>query len=53
MALALDAASRWLDERLDTRFRAVAETRYYTARWYDLLIIDDLVSLTSLKSDRR
>jgi hypothetical protein len=51
LTLALEAASRWLDERLDTRFRAVSETRYYTARWYDLLHIDDLVSLTSLKTD--
>lgn len=51
MTLALEAASRWLDERIDTRFRAVAETRYYTARWYDLLYIDDLVTLTSLKTD--
>lgn len=51
MTLALDAATRWLDERLDTRFRAVSEARYYTARWYDLLTIDDLVSLTSLKTD--
>lgn len=51
MALALEAASRWLDERLDTRFRATAETRYYTARWFDLLHVDDLVSVTSLKTD--
>lgn len=51
MTLALEAASRWLDERLDTHFRAVEETRFYTARWYDLLMIDDLVSLTSLKTD--
>lgn len=51
METALAAASRWIDERLDTRFYGASETRYYTADWYDLLFIDDLVSLTTLKTD--
>lgn len=49
--LALRAASRWIDERLDTRFYAVEESRLYSARWPDLLYIDDLAALTSLKTD--
>lgn len=51
MNTALAAATRWIDERMDTRFRAVAESRVYTARWSDLLYIDDLVSLTMLSTD--
>ncbi len=51
MNTALAAATRWIDERMDTRFRAVAESRVYTARWPDLLYIDDLVSLTMLSTD--
>ncbi len=51
METALAAASRWIDERMDTRFRAAAETRVYTARWHDLLYIDDLTTLTTLKTD--
>ena len=51
MSLALEAATRWLDERTDTNFRAVSGTRVFTARFHDWLIIDDLVSLTSLKTD--
>jgi hypothetical protein len=51
LELALDAASRWIDEKLDMQFVGTAGTRYYTADWHDLLYIDDLVSLTTLKTD--
>lgn len=51
METAIAAASRWIDERCDTQFVAASDTRYFTADWYDLLYIDDLVSLTTLKTD--
>lgn len=51
MATALRAASRWIDERMDTRFFVATETRVYSADWPDLLFIDDLTELTTLKTD--
>lgn len=48
---AVEAASRWIDERTGCRFYASAETRYYTATFGDLLYIDDLISVTTLKTD--
>lgn len=51
METALEAASRWIDERLDTRFYTATETRFYTTRWNDLVHIDDLVSLDELATD--
>lgn len=51
MSLAIEAASRYLDERFNTTFTARTETRYYTAEMYDLLWIDDLLSVTTLKTD--
>lgn len=42
MDTALRAASRWIDERLDTRFYTVNETRFYTPLWPDLLYVDDM-----------
>lgn len=51
MELAIEAASRWIDEQTGTRFYTTAETRYYTPDWSDLLYIDDLVAVTTLKTD--
>lgn len=51
LSLAIEAASRWVDEELGTHFYASTETRYYTPMWHDLLLIDDLLSVTSLKTD--
>jgi hypothetical protein len=51
MELAIEAASRWIDEYTGSRFYATSETRYYTADWYDLLYVDDLISITTLKTD--
>ncbi len=51
MELAIEAASRWIDEYTGTRFHASTETRYYTADWYDLLYVDDLISVTTLQTD--
>ena len=51
METAIEAASRWIDEKTGARFYASTETRYYTAEWSDLLYIDDLISVTTLKTD--
>lgn len=51
MQTALDAATLWIDERMHTRYRAIAETRHYSARWRDLLHVDDLTALTELATD--
>jgi hypothetical protein len=47
----IEAISRWLDDYTGRRFYAASETRYYTAEWTDLLMIDDLLSVTSLLTD--
>lgn len=49
----VEATSRLIDEHCSRRFwkNTVAEARYYTPEWGDLLIVDDLVSVTSLKTD--
>ena len=48
---AIEAASRWIDEITGARFYASSETRYYTPQWSDLLYVDDLLSVTTLKTD--
>ncbi len=52
--LALQAASRAIDEMCQRRFYAdsdAAQVRYYSPSSDDVLYIDDLVTLTSLKTD--
>ena len=52
--LAIEAASRWIDEFTHTRFHTTAndETRYYSAyATWQLWLPDDLLSITTLKSD--
>lgn len=51
MSLALNAISRALDAHFGTRFYGSTETRTYTAEWPNLLYIDDLATLTTLKTD--
>lgn len=51
METAIEAASRWIDEMTGARFYGAAETRTYTADWHDLLYVDDLTAVTSLKTD--
>lgn len=51
MELAIEAASRWVDDYCGTRFHASTETRYFTADWHDLLYVDDLISVTTLQTD--
>lgn len=47
----IEAISRWIDFATERRFYAASETRYYTAEWSDSLDIDDLLSVTTLKTD--
>ncbi len=51
LEIAINAVSRWLDNHFDTSFYARTETRYYDAQWYDLLYVDDLLTVTTLKTD--
>lgn len=51
MAFAIEAMSRVMDSLAETTFYARTETRYFTAAAFDLLYIDDLISVTSLKTD--
>lgn len=52
LELAIQAASQWIDSYFDgTTFYARTETRYYTARWSDYLDVDDLLTVTTLKTD--
>lgn len=48
---ALEAASRWIEGEVDRYFYTVTETRYYTAKRGSYLIVDDLLSVTTLKTD--
>lgn len=45
------AVSREIDDFCQRRFYVVAETRYFTARRSDQLLVDDLVSITTLSTD--
>lgn len=47
----IEAASRWIDRYTARRFYGAAETRYYTAIDEQELLIDDLTSVTALKTD--
>lgn len=51
MEFAIQAVSEWLDIRFDTTFYAISETRYFTAQYPDLLYVDDLLTVTTLKTD--
>lgn len=47
----IEASSRWIDRYCNRRFYGAAETRYYTAQEIGELEIDDLTSLSALKTD--
>lgn len=49
--LVIEAVSRWIDENRGRRFYAVTETRYYTADNGRFCVVDDLLSVTTLKTD--
>lgn len=45
------AISRWIDDTTSKRFYATTETRYYTPENRDKCKVDDLLSVTALKTD--
>lgn len=47
----IEASSRWVERYCNRRFYGVPETRYYTAQETQDLEIDDLTTLTALKTD--
>lgn len=47
----LEAASRAVEQITRRRFYVETRTRYYTAEFADLLFVDDLLSITTLKTD--
>jgi hypothetical protein len=51
MEIAIEACSRLVDQWCDTTFYARTETRYFTSQFSDLLYVDDLISITTLKTD--
>lgn len=53
MEIAIEAISRNIDGLpfLETNFYGAAETRYFTAAFSDTVYVDDLISITTLKTD--
>ncbi len=51
LQIAIAAASEAVDLDFDTTFTSETATRYYTAGFSDWLPIDDLISVTSIKTD--
>ncbi len=51
METGIEAASRWIDAETSTHYYSSTETRYYTPEYTDLLWVDDLLSVTTLKTD--
>lgn len=49
--LAIDAAELWVDAITGAHWAGQVQTRTYTARFADILWIDDLLSVTTLKTD--
>jgi hypothetical protein len=47
----IEAVSRAIDEACSTQFFAVTQTRYFTAQYWCELYVDDLLSITTLKTD--
>ena len=47
----IEAVSRAIDEACDTQFFAATQTRYFTARYGNYLEVDEVLSVTSLKTD--
>lgn len=51
LEIIVEAISRTIDLHCGRRFYAASETRYYTPEFTDMLIVDDLLSVTTLKAD--
>lgn len=47
----VEKASRAIDQYTGRQFYATSATRYFTPEWSDLLFVDDLLSVTTLKTD--
>lgn len=47
----IEGVSRFIDEDRGRRFYAVSETRYYIPAAGNLVVVDDLLTLTTLKTD--
>lgn len=47
----IEAVSRAIDDECETQFYAVTQTRYFTAGCGHELLVDDLLSITTLKTD--
>lgn len=47
----IEAASRWIDGNRGRHFYTASETRYYTAEVGHRVVIDDLITLTTLLTD--
>jgi hypothetical protein len=47
----VEAVSRAIDDYCGRRFYAATQTRYYTANRHERLLVDDLLSITTLKTD--
>jgi hypothetical protein len=47
----VNAVSREIDAITHRRFYAATQTRFFTPEWSDLLLVDDLLTVTTLKTD--
>lgn len=47
----IEGVSRWIDGWTKRRFYAVTETRYYSPEYSSIIDVDDLLSVTTLKTD--
>lgn len=47
----IEGVSRWIDGWTKRRFFAVSETRYYSVEYAESIDVDDLLSVTTLKTD--
>lgn len=47
----IEAVSRAIDAKTRRCFYATTDTRYYTAEFHDMLIVDDLLSVTTVQTD--
>lgn len=51
LEILVESVSRAIDDWTSRQFYAATQTRYYTAMRRDVLLVDDLLSVTSLKTD--
>ena len=51
LELVIEAVSRWIDRNRNRRIYTASETRYYSPISSQYVVIDDLISVTTLKTD--